>query len=125
MTISGYPIWVVLLIGAGVFFASFVDACTTKRYTRHRIRRAILCSVLGIKDAPSPEYARVLALNSRGAEILRNVKNSSELEIITKITNSSMQNSTMLRQDILSTDIASLCCHRKASMDYTKSPVVI
>lgn len=26
MTISGYPIWVVLLIGAGVFFASFVDA---------------------------------------------------------------------------------------------------
>ena len=24
--ISGYPIWVVLLIGAGVFCASFVDA---------------------------------------------------------------------------------------------------
>lgn len=26
MTISGYPIWIVLLIGVGVFFASFVDA---------------------------------------------------------------------------------------------------
>ncbi|MBQ1235209.1 MAG: TSUP family transporter, partial [Oscillospiraceae bacterium] len=26
MTISGYPLWVVLLIGVGVFFASFVDA---------------------------------------------------------------------------------------------------
>ena len=26
MMISGYPLWVVLLIGVGVFFASFVDA---------------------------------------------------------------------------------------------------
>ena len=57
-----------------VTFEEFVNSCTSKRYTLHRIRRVILCSILGIKDAPSPEYIRVLALSQKGAQILKDIK---------------------------------------------------
>ncbi len=99
----------------------FVSGCVSKRYTEHRIRRVILCSVLGIKDAPSPTYARVLALNSVGAGILKGIKD--KVEVVTKITNSTMNE--MLKKDILSTDIAAICASKKAGMDYTTSPIVI
>ncbi len=46
----------------------------SKRYTRTRIDRMLLCAFLGISEdmlsAPAP-YVRVLALNDRGREILR------------------------------------------------------
>lgn len=105
-------------------FEEFVNLCVTKRYTLHRIRRVILCSVLGIKNAPSPEYIRVLGLNQKGAKILKDIKNKSNIEIITKITNSSNKNNPMLLQDITSTDIAALCAGKPASMDYTTTPII-
>ena len=103
----------------------FVNACVTKRYTAHRIRRVILCSVLGIENAPSPKYIRVLALNDNGAKILKNIKENASVEVITKITNSSNKDNPMLLQDIASTDIACLCASKRASMDYLTTPVVI
>lgn len=107
-----------------VTLEEFVANCTTKRYTSHRIRRVILCSLLGITDAPKPSYARVLALNSTGAAILKEIKENSEIEVINKITNCENKNSQYLKQDILSTDIAALCVNEKASRDFTNTPVV-
>ena len=107
-----------------VTFEEFVNSCTSKRYTLHRRRRVILCSILGIKNAPSPEYIRVLALSQKGAQILKDIKKRSNIEIITKITNSSQRNNPMLLQDITATDIAALCAEKKASMDYTTTPIV-
>ncbi len=101
----------------------FVNACVSKRYTRHRIRRVILCSVLGIYETPPPSYIRVLALNSKGASILKKVKQTSDMEIITKTGNA--KQTSMLKQDIMATDIAALCLKKKASMDYFTSPVII
>ncbi len=50
-----------------------LTAVKSKRYTRSRLERMLLCAVLGITQAdisrPAP-YARVLALNSRGGDIL-------------------------------------------------------
>ncbi len=103
-------------------YAEFVSACVTKRYTAHRIGRVILCCILGITCAPEPQYARVLALNSKGAEIIKNIKARGNLEVITKVTKSSDEE--MLKKDILATDIASLCVNGKASLDYTTSPYV-
>ncbi len=103
----------------------FVDACVSKRHTRHRIRRLILCSILGIRETPPPSYIRVLALNSKGASILKEIKQNSDMEIITKIGNSDAKNTKMLKQDIMATDIASLCLKKKASMDYFTSPIVL
>ena len=52
-------------------------AVKSKRYTRSRIDRMILCAFLGITqetmDTPIP-YARILAFNDRGREILAGVK---------------------------------------------------
>ena len=57
-------------------------ATKSKRYTRSRIDRMILCAFLGLTKAdiaaPAP-YARVLALNDKGREILKNARNSMNL----------------------------------------------
>ena len=51
-----------------------ITATKSKRYTRSRIDRMLLCAFLGIDkttlEAPAP-YTRVLALNDRGREILK------------------------------------------------------
>lgn len=52
-------------------------AVKSKRYTRTRIDRMILCAFLGLTEAalqsPAP-YARVLAFNDRGREILKQAR---------------------------------------------------
>jgi len=106
-------------------FDEFVAAVITKRYTAHRIRRVILCSILGINEAPSPTYVRVLALNNNGAKMLKNIKQTDNIEVITKLSDSGQKESKMLQYDIRSTDIAALCIPKKASMDFTTAPAVI
>ena len=53
------------------------NAVKSKRYTRTRIDRMILCAFLGLTNAlmqlPAP-YARVLAFNDKGREILRQAR---------------------------------------------------
>ena len=51
-----------------------ITATKSKRYTRTRLDRMVMCAFLGItqKDIQTPApYVRVLALNDRGREILR------------------------------------------------------
>lgn len=50
----------------------------SKRYTRSRLDRMVMCAFLGITEALLTEkapYARVLALNDRGREILKKARN--------------------------------------------------
>ena len=56
----------------------FLDSCKSKNITMARLRRIMMYALLGAKKADifSPPYIRVLALNSRGAEILGKCKNS-------------------------------------------------
>ena len=53
-------------------------AVKSKRYTRSRIDRMIMCAFLGLTDkdlaAPSP-YARVLAFNDTGRELIKKARN--------------------------------------------------
>ena len=52
-------------------------ATKSKRYTRSRIDRMILCAFLGLttKDlAVAPPYARVLAFNDKGRDVLNKAK---------------------------------------------------
>ena len=62
-------------------------AAKTKRYALSRIRRVCLCACLGITAGMSsglPPYARVLAANSRGRELLRRQAKDCAVPIITK-----------------------------------------
>ncbi|MBE6687855.1 MAG: nucleotidyltransferase family protein [Ruminococcaceae bacterium] len=63
------------------------DKCSTKSYTRSRIRRCITCAYLGVEKSyayESPAYTSVLALNSRGAELLAIARKNSGIAVITK-----------------------------------------
>lgn len=60
---------------------AIVTAVKSKRYTRTRIDRMVLCAFLGITremlEAPAP-YTRVLAFNERGRAVLKSAKKSGE-----------------------------------------------
>ncbi|MBR5273558.1 MAG: nucleotidyltransferase [Clostridia bacterium] len=59
----------------------------TKRYTHSRIRRIILRTFLGITSrysASPPPYARILACNVKGRQIIKKAKKITTIPIITK-----------------------------------------
>lgn len=67
--------------------SAILEKTKTKRYTMSRLRRMLLCAVLGIRAGDSllaPAYIRVLAMNGRGRRLLRTIKESSALPVITK-----------------------------------------
>lgn len=87
----------------------------TKRYTLARIRRIIICALLGItKDELKrrPAYLRVLAFNEKGAEILGEIKKNSKLPLITNVAegykNLSGSAKKAFEIDLLASDIYSL-----------------
>ncbi len=56
-----------------------LEATKSKRYTRTRLDRMVICAFLGITGKDMQEtapYTRVLAMNDRGREILKNAKKS-------------------------------------------------
>lgn len=70
-----------------VTLTEILEKVKTKRYTHSRLRRIVLCALLGITeeytDIPVP-YIRVLGFNEKGAEILKKAKNTATLPIVTK-----------------------------------------
>ena len=62
-----------------------IDAAISKRYPRTRLQRMLLCGFLGLTEelqkAPVP-YVRVLAMNSRGQEIMRSLRKNSEILLL-------------------------------------------
>ena len=94
----------------------------SKSVTAARINRAVLASFLGINGSLSktePSYIRVLAMNKKGAAVLKNTEN---IDIITKTADYKKDNE-MFEKDILASDISALCGKRKkGNTDYTISP---
>lgn len=62
------------------------DSIKTKRYTHSRIRRIILRAYLGITEdyCESVPYIRILGFNSKGKEILSQIKKKADLPIISR-----------------------------------------
>ncbi|MBQ3151693.1 MAG: nucleotidyltransferase [Clostridia bacterium] len=61
------------------------DAVKTKRYTHSRVRRIVMSVLLDVNyRLDYVPYARVLAFNSVGAEVLRKAKKTTRIPIITK-----------------------------------------
>ena len=86
----------------------------TKRYPHARIRRIVLASFLGITkkagEGQSP-YIKVLAMNEKGREILREAKKKASLPIITKAADAEKLNESakkMYELESVFTDIYSL-----------------
>ncbi len=70
-----------------VTLSEILEKVKTKRYTHSRLRRIVLCALLGITDEytniPVP-YIRVLGFNEKGAEVLKQAKNTATLPIVSK-----------------------------------------
>ena len=66
---------------------SILASTKTKRYALSRIRRMCLCAALGIKSGMAegiPPYARVLAADSRGCELIKAATENGKIPLITK-----------------------------------------
>ncbi len=64
-----------------------LEKVKTKRYTHSRLRRILLCALLGIKseDVSKPvPYIRALGFNEKGAKLLSKAKETAKLPIVTK-----------------------------------------
>ncbi len=64
-----------------------IAASKSKRYALSRIRRMVMCAVLGISADMSreiPPYARILAANERGCALLREIGDRSAIPLVTK-----------------------------------------
>ena len=71
-------------------FDALCAAVKTKRYTLSRVRRILLSFLLGMRECdvpPEVPYARILAIGERGEEVLRRIKKTAQLPILTKRTN--------------------------------------
>lgn len=70
---------------------SFKELCNklkTKRYTMSRLRRILCCCILGItkeiQNTPPP-YIRVLGFTEKGSKLLKDIKEKSEIPLITNV----------------------------------------
>lgn len=65
----------------------FFELAKTKRYTHARLRRLVLWAFLGLGQTDRPEhppYLRVLGFNTKGRELLKEMKKRASLPILTK-----------------------------------------
>ncbi|EKQ53988.1 MAG: putative nucleotidyltransferase [Clostridium sp. Maddingley MBC34-26] len=103
----------------------------SKRYTYTRISRVLLQSFLNLENfdllalckTPAP-YARVLAFNSIGRNILKNIKKKNNIEIITKVQKNNLCDH--IKIDVLGTKAYSILNSKVNPMsDYLKRPFII
>lgn len=102
----------------------------SKRYTYTRINRILCQYFIGfdffetnkLRNEPCP-YARVLGLNKKGAEILKNAKKSSSIPIYTKLPKNL---NDILKLDINATKAYSLLNSSiSPNADYLNKPIII
>jgi len=118
-------------------FEELIDLLKTKRYTRTYLQRSLCHLLLGInkedikqaKDILSPVYIRVLALNKKGRDLLKEIRINTDYPIINKPADfkpDSPYLDRIFELDTRATDIYSLGCknsdYRIAGLDYRVSP---
>lgn len=102
-------------------------AVKSRNFTLSRIRRAVLCCALGIKneDAAPQEFARILAIGPGGTQILRTLRNVSQIQLDTSLAELSKLSCTAARQAELTERASRLrcLCTEKVSgiSEYSKS----
>ena len=110
----------------------FYALAKTKRYTHARLRRLALSAFLGISAShrpPLPPYLRVLGLNGRGQELLKRMKMTSPLPILTKPAQAKALTSParqLFEAEARYTDLYGLCFStpNPCGLEWISSPVI-
>ena len=104
--------------------------CGAKQYTAARVRRVVWNCFLGLPElgyAIEPTYLRVLAMNETGKAILKQMKKTSTIPLVTKTAG--FEADELFALDVRATDLyfASLpdAENRRGGADYTTSPCVL
>ena len=125
-------------------YEDLLNLIKSKRYTMTRIKRCLNNILLGItkddmelaKGINTIPYVRILAFNSKGREIIREIKKSSEIKIINKFSEvehfmDDKNFKFLIENDIKCTDIYNTIYYKKnrpllkGSMDYFIKPIYI
>ncbi len=123
----------------GMELENIIDILKTKRYTRTRIQRILLHTLLNVTKSDvenykyNPQYIRVLGFNKTGEKILSQIHNNSNLPVVTSVNkflkNANPTSKKMLEKDIMATNIYTLGYqipkYRSMNLDYTKQMINI
>ena len=110
-----------------------VDLCTKKRYPKARIRRLFMQLLLGKQrsylEQAEPAYIRVLAFNDVGRQLLKEMKETCTLPIITKLgkypaNGQSVAFAQQIELDLTASDVLALLQSTPSisGSDYLNSP---
>lgn len=110
----GVKLFKLLQKGENMTLAQLYDALKTKNITHARIRRVILYSILGVRaeDFKIRPYARILAFDDKGAEILAEVKKRGNIEISQSLSKLSAHNEgakRLAQLDVISSQLQKMC----------------
>lgn len=103
----------------------FVEAVASKRYPKTRIQRILCQALIGLKPFEDVFYARILAVGAEGGKLLRQIKKTTRIPLITNI-NKLRDRPFLTRYDILASDIYNILT--KADLyersDYVMHPYI-
>ena len=99
----------------------------TKRYTLARIRRIVMCALIGITSedaAAAPPYIRILGMSGKGTGLLAEMKETTRLPIISKTADIAACSGTAQRVfslECAATDIYTACLETPLSAGVEKN----
>lgn len=111
----------------------FYQLVKTKRYTHARLRRLVLWAYLGLAQTDRPDkppYLRVLGFNTRGRELLKQMKKTASLPILTKPAHAQDLDDTgcrLFQLEARCTDLYDLCFRQVPTpgREWTTGPVIL
>ena len=129
---EGLPARLVRAAAQAGSLAEFYRLAKTRRYAHARLRRLALWAFLGLRseDRQEPAYLRVLGLNDRGRELLREMKEKAALPVLTKparIRDLGEQAGRQFQVECRCTDLYGLCFQkpRPSGEEFRRCPVVL
>ncbi len=105
--------------------SQLVESVSTKRYPQSRISRILCQAAVGLTDFDDSFYARILAAGEKGTVLLKHLKKTAEIPIITNINKVTAQ-PALLHYDILAADLYNLLIKSNLyeNCDHVKAPYI-
>lgn len=118
-------------VGQSASVEELLQRCKTRRYAMSRLRRMMMAAYLGLETPPAaPPYLRVLGAGDRGRALLRQMKKTAALPVLTKaagVRRLGTEAEAFLRRESRYTDLYALACPGRVEpgMEFTTDPVML
>ena len=133
---------IISVVNSAKNYEEMVNLIVSRRYTRSKVQRLLLYLLIGLEKNHvknlDQSYARILAFNNAGRELIQSIKKTASIPLITKaakhITSKLIYENShnlevyqkILRFDIISTDIFSMLhSNFQLKQDFIHSPIYV